>query len=108
MKSIQFTSEVEEDLLQLVNLLVEKRYFSSNEYAFLYVEEIVTYIRKNLPLCFSKPVPIFFARFGVNLRYFIYRKSPRTTWYIFFEETDQAYYIRHITNNHIAGKYFNV
>ncbi|MBR2154011.1 MAG: hypothetical protein IJ901_05295 [Bacteroidaceae bacterium] len=47
MKSIQFTSEVEEDLLQLVNLLVEKRYFSSNEYAFLFVEEIVTYIRKN-------------------------------------------------------------
>ena len=108
MKPVLFTSEVEEDLLKLVGILVEKGYFSAEEYAIIYVEEIVTYIQKNLSISTSKPIPTFFIRNGVNLQYIIYRKSPRTTWYIFFEETDEAYYVRHITNNHIAGQYFNV
>ena len=97
-----------DELTELVQALVNKGYFSAEKYAQSYVKALNQYVRTHAATASRKPVPDVFCRYGNRLTYFTYNPSAHTTWYIFLEETDQAYIIRHITNNHIAGQYFNV
>ena len=108
MKHVLFAPEVEQDLYRFIRILVGEDYFSAYNYAAMYVQDMVAYIQKYLPIVNAKPAPQFFSRYGVNLQYIIYKKSPRTTWYVLFEEHETLYHVTYITNNHIAGKYFNV
>jgi len=87
--------------------LVRKGYFSSLYYARIYTKELLDYIRQNAAIAPKKSAPAIFQRYGKNLLYFTYNRSAQTTWYIFLEETETAYWIRHITNSHVAGQHFN-
>ena len=53
----------------------------------------------------DRVAPAIFAKYGRDLKYIAYKKNAHTTWYILFEETDLAFFVRHITNNHVSGHY---
>jgi hypothetical protein len=38
--------------------------------------------------------------------YITYKRNKQKTWYIFFQKINHFYFIRHITNNHVAAQYF--
>ncbi|MBQ9640263.1 MAG: hypothetical protein IJV06_01670 [Bacteroidaceae bacterium] len=99
--------EYVDELTELVETLVSKGYFSAERYAQAYVKKLNKYARTHAAIAPRKPVPDVFDRYGHRLTYFTYTPSTHTTWYIFLEETDTVYVLRHITNNHIAGQYFN-
>ena len=52
-------------------------------------------------------VPKHFYRYGSDAKYISYNRSNHTTWYIIFEERQEAYLVTQITNNHVSGQYFN-
>ena len=107
MKQVLFAPDVEEDLFQLIKILVEKQYLSTYDYAVSYVEDLVRYINEHIHTYPHKDVPEHFHRYGSDDKYILYNKSNHTTWYIIFEERQEAYLVTRITNNHVSGQYFN-
>ena len=99
--------EVIDYLEELTFTLFEKGYFSYYEVACKYIDDLFDDILLNLPLKPKKKAPGNFSKFGKDLFFVSYTPNKRTTWYIFFNVKDDRYLIRHISNNHIAGKYFN-
>jgi len=97
-----------EELTDIVGILVERDYFSSEEYAQQYIQSMTNYIRQSSNLSTNKHVPSIFHKYGKNLKYITYKANSHTTWYVMFEEYEDSYVIRHITNSHISGQYFNV
>ena len=91
---------------ELTNILIEEGYFSFYEYSVQYIEDLVNYVKAYIAIKQHKKAPDFFSRYGDNLLYITYKRSKQTTWYILFQKTDQFYFIRYITNNHVAGQYF--
>ena len=69
--------------------------------------DLIGFVKDKIHTIPHKPAPSYFAKYGKDLFFISYNRNPHTTWYIFFEKTTHHYLIRHITNNHIAGKYFN-
>ena len=93
---------------ELTDILIEKDYFSFYEYSVQYVEDLIFYVRSNIALQNHKKAPVYFSKYGKNLFYITYQRNKQTTWYILFQKTEQCYFIRHITNNHVAEtQYFN-
>ena len=103
MKKVRYSVEVELQLKESIDQLVERGYFSEEDYAVSYIRDLVTYFQLNLDHLTAFAAPEFFARYGNNLRYAIYRKSSRTTWYAFFKETPEALTIVYLANNHLMG-----
>ena len=46
----------------------------------------------------SKKTPNILLRYGQN--YIFYKINPRTTWYIFFQKSDNNYLVTQVINNH--------
>ncbi|MBQ9641967.1 MAG: hypothetical protein IJV06_10495 [Bacteroidaceae bacterium] len=92
---------------ELGAILVERGYFSSLNYAKSFTRELADYIKKNAASSPKHPAPPIFNRYGNQLQYFLYNRSAQTTWYIFLEETEDKFIIKHITNSQFSGQYFN-
>lgn len=107
MRPVLFASEVEDDLFRLTGLLVDQGYFSDFGYANEYIEDLVRFIVENIDISPSKPAPFVFSKGDPNVRYIIFRKKSRTTWYIIFTEVAGSILVTYISNNHVAGHYFN-
>lgn len=107
-KTVLPSREYLEELTELISILVSKGYFSSKRYAKQYVSSLNNYVRGNIGISPSKSVPSFFSKYGKDLKYITYVHSSHTTWYILFEETEDTFFLRHITNNHVSGQYFNI
>ena len=108
MKSeIKFDNGALSFLEDLADILLIKDYFSFVATADAYIDDLVAFILKSIPTMPHKPAPPYFAKYGEDLHYISYHRNKRTTWYILFEKTGNYYLIRHITNNHVAGKYFD-
>ena len=105
-KKIVLSPEFFDELEELLDALVEGEYFSSLEWALKYTTAIENFIDESIGVYPAKDVPYPLQSFGA--RFITYRHNQRTTWYIVFDETEDAFYIRHITNNHISGQYFNM
>ncbi|NLB26014.1 MAG: hypothetical protein GX820_04895 [Bacteroidales bacterium] len=105
-KEIKFEKTALSFLEDLADILLIKEYFSFVETADRYIEDIVSFIMDNIYTAPHKSAPPYFAKYGKSLFYISYNRNKNTTWYIFFEKTAHHLLIRHITNNHIAGKYF--
>ena len=108
--SVYATSGVKQYLNDLVTILYEKGYFSFEEYAHDYVDELLDDILANLPKRQHKRAPERFVRYGEDLHYASFVKNKRTTWYAFFtkyqdENGDTIYLIRYIGNNHIVAQH---
>jgi hypothetical protein len=94
---------------ELMDILIEKEYFSYYEYSAQYIEDLVLYIEKNIDLRQHKKAPCYFSKYGDELFYITYQRNKQTTWYILFQKAGQNFFVRHITNNHSAeSQYFNV
>lgn len=103
MKKVRYSVEVELQLKESIDQLVERGYFSEEDYAVSYIRDLVTYFQLNLDHLTAFKAPEYFARYGRELKYAIYRKSSRTTWYAFFKETPEALTIVYLANNHLMG-----
>jgi hypothetical protein len=108
--NVYTTLEVKQYLNDLVTILFEKGYFSFEEYAHSYVDELLDDILTNLPTRQHKQVPERYARYGDNLHYASFIKNKRTTWYAFFtkyqsENSEIIYLIRYIGNNHTEAQF---
>jgi len=108
MIEIKYHKDVLSFLDELIDILIEKEYFSFYEYSAQYIEDLVLHVKRNIALLNHRKAPIYFSKYADHLFYITYQRSKRTTWYILFQKTGQCYFIRHITNNHTAeSQYFN-
>lgn len=107
MKKVRYSVSVELQLKESIDQLVERGYFSEEDYAVSYIRDLVTYFQLNLDHLTAFAAPEYFARYGANLKYAIYRKSNRTTWYAFFQETPDALTIVYLANNHLMGHHID-
>jgi len=107
MTEIKYHRDVLLFLDELIDILIEKGYFSFYEYSAQYIEDLVNYVKNNITTKPHKPAPVHFSKYGSNLFYITYNHNKQTTWYIFFQKTDSLYFIRYITNNHVAGQFFD-
>ena len=106
MKQVRFAQSVAVLLEDSVKKLVEKNYFSEEDYAVSYIRDVASFFMLNLPNLMSVDAPEYFNRYCVDgkpLKMVKYRKSNRTTWYAFYEELDEIYSIVYIANNHLIG-----
>lgn len=97
-KVIIYLPEVEHFLNDLVDLLFEKEYFGFKEDAVLYVLKIKHYISQNISSFPAKSTPTEHRHHGE--KYIFYKANVNTTWYIFFSQEEQTFFIQFITNNH--------
>lgn len=105
MKEIRYHKEVLLFFDELFDILIDKGYFSFYETSEKYLEDLIRFIEENLEIYPHKSAPDYFCKYGNNLHYIKYERNQQTTWYIFFEKGIDFYFIRHITNNHVVGKY---
>lgn len=97
--SVQYLPEIENLINELSNLLFEKEYFSFYENAENYIDNLTFFIEKEMISFPHKTTPKSLKKLGSN--YAFYRPNHRTTWYIFFEKSNNRYLITHLTNNHV-------
>lgn len=105
-REIVFSKDVEQYLDELMHLLHEKGYFGFPDSAKSYVDHLVSFIEQQVGIRSGKNAPDFFKPFGKNLKYIIFHANKRTSWYILYQERNNIYLIRHITNNHVAAQFF--
>ena len=91
-------------LLELFVTLTEKGYFSYEEDAKAYVQELLKEIKTNLPRMRHKKAPEYYKRYGKDLYYATIRTNKHTHWYPFFSKYEKdgetIYLVCYIGNNH--------
>ena len=96
-------------LESLVSILYENEYFGLRESAHKYVDDLFDDIITNLPLKLHKPAPKQFDKYGKGMNYAVFRKSKRTSWYVFFKtyrKNDEiVHLVRYVANNHVIAQY---
>jgi copper oxidase (laccase) domain-containing protein len=111
MKQFRIERIVLDQLSESVQALVEKNYFSDEDYAVSYLTDIVRLFQLNIDHMVTRPAPVYFKRYCVmtnHLKYVSYRKNRRTTWYAFFEEYDDYVSIVYLNNNHVIGHHLEI
>ena len=107
--TVQFLPEVVDFFEELALILHEKGYFGSYEFARKYVDELIEGIKISLPTIYNKPAPKYFDKYGKGMKYAVFKKNRRTSWYVFFkkyrENDDDIFLVRYIANNHVIAKY---
>lgn len=106
MKKVEYDEQTVVLLREIVRELVEKGYFGEEDYAVNYIREIVMYFQWNINSLIAREAPSYFNRFSISskpLQYVAFRKSARTTWYAFYEESDTTKKIVYVANNHLIG-----
>ncbi len=97
------TVTIREDIItyldDLVDSLFARNYFHTEQAAQAYVSSIYDFIEFQLTSFPLKNTPPEIKQLG--LYYVVFRKSQRTSWYIFFEKKDNRYLVTFITNNHM-------
>lgn len=101
-----YAPEVDLYLKDLILALYLNDYFGFREDAILDVNRLIDEIENSIDIKKKRASPKYFSRFGKNLLYITINITKNTTWYVFFHLDNDIYYIRHIGNNHIYGKYF--
>ena len=91
---------VETYLLELIETLFEKKYFSYKQNAIEYVDKITNFIEKKLVYSHKRKAPLSFHKYGKDLYYVVYKANQNTYWYIYFAVINDVYLICHIRNNY--------
>ena len=94
-----YTNAVQLFFDELIYSLFENDYFSYEENAIGYVQKLVHFIENNIDTFPAKKTPQSLSKYGDF--YIFYQSNSRTTWYIFFEKSNNRYLITHLTNNHV-------
>ena len=103
-------AEVKQYLNDLITILYEKGYFSFEDTAKKYVDELLDEIITKLPTKLKRPAPKYFTdRYGKELYYAVFPKNKRTQWYAFFrmyqKDGKRYYQVRYLANNHIISQH---
>jgi hypothetical protein len=93
-----YKPESEDYFNELVFTLFKKDYFSYLENAILYKDKILYFIENNISTFPSRKTPKKLQSYGLN--YIFYKSNQRTTWYVFFEKSENNYLITNIINSH--------
>ncbi|MDR2231735.1 MAG: hypothetical protein LBE56_01280 [Tannerella sp.] len=105
--NVYFQEEVREYFMELARILYEKEYFGYEESAMRYVDDLFDDIEETLPVRLRKPAPQSFDRYGKGMYYCVFKKNPRTKWYVFFNigesEGETVYLVQYISNNHVIA-----
>ena len=102
---VRYLPEVEIYLFELIELLFNQNYFSFPDQAVSYVFKIRQYIESSITTVYKRKAPDYFAKYGENMSYLVYKANPNTSWYIFFQQQADVFLIRYITNNHFSAHY---
>jgi len=97
-EKIIYLPQVEIFLNDLVDTLFEQEYFGFQNDAEIYMKKIKIFIQEKISIFPSKETPEVLKKFGE--KYVTYKANSRTTWYIFFSQEEDFYFIKFITNNH--------
>jgi hypothetical protein len=81
---IDYSASVKLYLIYLINILIDKQYFSSVEQSSQYVKEIESYIENKIEIVAKHKASKNLTFYKKGLQYFYYKRNKRTTWYIFF------------------------
>jgi len=102
-------SKVQKYLESLRRILFEKEYFSFEDTAQRYVDELFDDIIENLPTRPKKPAPEYFDKYGKGMYYAVFMKNKHTSWYVFYKiewkDDEEIYKIRYIGNNHTVAQH---
>ena len=101
--------KVQQYLESLKIILFEKEYFSFEDSAQKYVDDLFDDIIENLPKYPMKLAPKYFDKYGKGMYYVVFRKNKHTHWYVFFKIDrkygEEIYKIRYIGNNHTVAQH---
>ncbi|KEY19667.1 hypothetical protein [Kaistella antarctica] len=97
-KIIVYKKEFEIQIIELIDILIARKYFTFEEYAVEYTIKIYEFIENNISFPISKNCPKKYHRFGK--KFLKYKANNRTTWYIFFDQKGNQFLVNHILNNH--------
>lgn len=100
-----YSKDVSSFLNELIDILYEKEYFGFKESAYEYVDWLFEQIETSIHRKIRKPAPVYFAKYASNLSYVSYKRNSNTTWYVFFKEYENTYYVFYIGNNHSCSQY---
>lgn len=104
---VLFLPEIREYFNELTDILFEKKYFSFLDSAEKYTEELFNDIKNTLPISPKRRAPEYFARYGHNMFYSVFKKNNQTEWYVFFniyeKNGNRIYLVRYISNNHVIA-----
>ena len=105
-RSKVFYSQVATDFLNdLVTILYEQDYFGFLETTLDYMTKMKNFIEKSIHNTPHHPAPQYFSKYQKSMKYIIYQANKRTTWYIFFKQSENRFLIYYITNNHFEGQF---
>jgi len=90
---------------ELLIVLFEKGYFGFPDSAKSYVDKLLGYVKQYIGLLPAREAPQYFSRYAKNMKYITYRANQSTEWYVFYQQSDNIFLIRYITNNHVAAQY---
>lgn len=93
-----FRRNVSDYLDELIFFLYEDEYFGFKESVKDYVQKIYDFIEYNLSIFPAKQTPEKLSSLGSE--YIFYKANQNTTWYIFFERSDNRFMVTFITNSH--------
>ena len=105
--NVVFSPQVYSDIMDLVDILIDRGYISSYPFAVRYVDELIDYIVAHIGVRPHKTAPSHFCKYGTALQYITYNRNHNITWFILFEIHPTMYIVKYITNNQYEGQYFN-
>ena len=85
-------------LEELILVLYENEYFGFEIDAQDYIQKIYDFIEQSISVFPYRNTPLKLLQLGS--KYIFYKANPNTTWYIFFESSDNRFLITYITNNY--------
>ena len=107
--NVSFLPKVYDYLESLIPILHNNGYFSYEHDAIEYVDGLIDEIQTKLPTSLHKPAPPYFNKYGKNMKYVVFKKNKRTSWYAFFKtynkNGEKIFLIRYIANNHTVAQH---
>ena len=107
--NVIFLPKVRKYFESLIPILYENGYFSFHETAKKYVDDLFGDITENLPTHLHKSAPKYFDKYGKNMKYAVFKKNKRTSWYAFFKtykkDGKKIFLVRYIANNHTVAQH---
>jgi len=107
--SVIFLPKVRKHFESLVPILYENGYFGFQKTAQRYVDGLFDEITEKLPTRLHKPAPMYFDKYGKNMKYAVFKKNRRTSWYVFFKtynkDGEKVFLVRFIANNHTIAQH---
>jgi hypothetical protein len=104
LEKIIYKQEVRDFLTELIFNLFEKEYFGFKESAEEYTMQLIDFIEITIDKGIEKKTPIELTCYGEF--YLCYNASKRTTWYIFFNKSEENILVNYISNNHLSDSGF--